>query len=414
MDLLVKEDIEKDYIACIGEFLNAKVLMNDVINIKILEKDSKEEKELKQARINGLAMYLGRLGEMAFKYLLKTKQVEINPKITYDQFSNGQRIDKMGTLKNFKDNGYLSEDDFNDINNTASTSGNMKFHDFMYLELIFQKLVPSGYKNFLKLIDYTFDSQIIDQVIDKRIESLDKYTNYEDVDEYRLGTNYLLMSIFPKSLEVDDGEFSYKLDENVRIKFNNLINTAKKNGDLFTRLRYFSNHINDNDISKDVLKTIYEYISILIEYIKYVHSEGLYADTSILHGKKEAIKYKKLLNRSEQSINYIFNKYKDNVFTLEELLFSGYTLNDQKDEFNDLKKLFEDNNIEYDENKILYNVVSGGYRPDVLKKFFEKNIFDLHTIDTIMYENDEENGTYLRTPEQINNILEHYVSNRNK
>ena len=252
MEALIKKEIEKDYIACIAEFMNASIVYKDV-----LTNTEKIDSELKQARIDAVAMYLGRVGEMSYKYLLRLKQVELNPNMSYESFSNGNRIDKIGTIKNFKDRGIMTQEDFDEIESFSSNSGSMKFHDFAYLELIFKKLVKEAYNNFEQLIEYTFDSNVIDHVLDERINSLDKNTNYEDEYLFGDGKDYLSLSIFPKFLEIGDDSFTLKLEETVRLRITNLIETAKKNGDLFTRLRYFSNHSNISDIDIETLNVIY-------------------------------------------------------------------------------------------------------------------------------------------------------------
>ena len=400
MDPLIKKEIDKDYTACIAEFMNASIIYKDVLT-------NKEEitPELKQARIDAVAMYLGRVGEMSYKYLLRLKQVEINPNISYEGFSNGNRIDKIGTIKNFKDRGFMSQDDYDEIENFSSNSGSMKFHDFAYLELIFKKLVKDAYNNFEKLIEYTFDSNVIDKVLDERINSLDKNTNYEDKYLFNDGKDYLSISIFPKILEIGTDNFTLKVEETAKLRMNNLIETAKKNGDLFTRLRYFSNHVNMDDIDSTTLNIIYNYMSLLVEYIKYVHdNNNLYVDTSLIHAKKEALKYSMLLNRSEASINYIFDNYKDlNWIDIEMLLFSGYSVSNTKDDYKELLNLMEEYNIDYDKETLFIKLINNSLRPDVLRKFFENDIFDLDTIDECLYKEDG-----LRDPKEVEKMINQY------
>ena len=78
MDNLIKLDIDEDYYGCIGAYENVSLLLKNMSSLKIKSGDTSETKFIKKGRKKDILVDLGRIGELAYKYLLKLKQVEIS------------------------------------------------------------------------------------------------------------------------------------------------------------------------------------------------------------------------------------------------------------------------------------------------------------------------------------------------
>lgn len=410
MDAQIKQDINKDYYSCIGEYTNLKAIMNDILNIKFLNTDSAEEIELKQARINGASISLGRIGELAYKYLLKLKQIELFPKQNYDQFSDSERIYKKGKLADLVNKKVISQQDADEINAFVDNN-NQKFHNFMFLELVTKKVMPSVYSDFEWMMEYEFYSKIIDQMIEDNSKDLELDISYMDADE--LSADYFLrITIFPRLLEDYENKEADEIYYTAIKKVKDTIKTAKSNGDIFTRLRYYSNRHNNDNVTIAELNDIYEYISVLVSFISCIHKNNkLMVPVDVEHARKEAIKHNKLIGRSVDSINYIFDSYKDSYYiNLFEILFSGYVMNEEKDEIKVLKELLKKYNIEYNEYG-LSRIISSKIRPYILEDFYQNGVYDLSAIENMLY-GDDEYGHYMRTREEVKKLIEGYKSNK--
>ena len=231
--------------------------------------------------------------------------------------------------------------------------------------------------------------------------------NYED--EYPADP-YMVLSIFPRNIYIDDSYLSDKIFANAKMILRKMIDTAQNNGDIFTRLRYFSNHIGDDDCTKDDLININQYISTLVMYVKEVHKTNNYIiNPDMVHGRVSAIKHKDLLHRTEDSINTIFDKYGDkDWFVLQILLTSGYTISSNKDEIVELKDVLNKYHPNYDSND-LYRIVCNGIKPNVLEVFMSRGIYDLDIINKLLNEEDEY-GYRERNHDEVIDEIEKYKS----
>ena len=154
MDASIKKDIEKDFYNCLGAFKNFCTLMNTFPNLEINATDSEEDKNIKQAQIDDLLVQLGRIGELAFKYLLKLKQIELHSDWRYEQFTNKkEQIFAIGPIKDLANKGKITQSDADEIKSFYDAN-DQKAHNFAYLGLIAKKLIPDTYSNFEKIIDY--------------------------------------------------------------------------------------------------------------------------------------------------------------------------------------------------------------------------------------------------------------------
>lgn len=323
MDVLIKKDIEKDFYNCLGAFKNFYTLMNTFPNLEINDTDSEEEKNIKQAQIDDLLVQLGRIGELAFKYLLKLKQTELHSNWSYEQFLK-QPIFAIGSIKDLATKGKIAQSDADEIISFHDPN-NQKAHNFAYLGLVTKKLMSDTYSNFEKIIDYSFQTQAVLQVL----RNMD---NQHFDWEIRYGS-YGQLVIFPCLIWTDFIDIDAEKLQRIVSK---LKDKANSSGDIFTRFRYFSNNTGDKGSKQynmnDVI-AIFSYIKSLVIFVTGIHKNngGLLTNPESIFGREQALKYPKLTGRNPDEINSIFEEFlNDDPLDLCEKLFSGYRIDELK------------------------------------------------------------------------------------
>jgi len=337
MDQLIKKDIENDLESCIACLFNARVLMN---NLNLLNERFPEEayiknidfNEIKEKQKKEIITILARACELAFKYLLKIKQIELYPNHSYEQFSKTQVIFNKGSINDLRTKGHISELDASEIFSIKDDVDKQKFHNFTYLSTVVEKLMPETYKNLKKYYElkYCSDNQYGDNY-EQYKKYIDSYESYRHIVFFKsiLFPSYLTKSIFHDTKALNS--FTEKMQK-----------VEKESGDAFTKLRYFSNNIQGKDYN---LLEIFEYTDILISFVMGIRSKNddLLANPEMLFARKMACRYAKEIERSEEEINKIFDKYdKDDrdLFTCR--LFSNYTFS----EMEEIDKKCHENDIE--------------------------------------------------------------------
>ena len=246
---LKMEDILSDYYSALAKFENIKLLYEShKENFVINDTDDELTVSIKKAQLNELLVDLGRVGELALKYIIKLKQLELYPNQTIDQFRK-EALFKKGQVKNLAIRQKLSEEELEEILNYEDVN-NQPFHNFDYLFLIIEKLMPAQATSFNKIIEYS----MLSREIQKEPFSKDEKRNFEDVvfPEY---------TVRPMQDEEEERE--------VRERIINLRrNTIRESGDIFTRLRYFSNNPHDKEFD---FQSIYDLMSDIIMSIKTIH-----------------------------------------------------------------------------------------------------------------------------------------------
>lgn len=357
MDTLIKKDIEKDFYNCIGAFKNICSLINVFPKLKINVTDSEEEKNIKQSQIDDLLVQLGRIGELAFKYLLKIKQIELYPNQNYEQFSKTEQIFTRGSIKDLVNKKKISQTGASEIL-SFKDDNDQKFHNFIYLGLIVRELMPETYKNFGKTFEYIFQSKsIMDVLKSMDLEQLRWEISYG---------NYMELVIFPCLIELDPIKID---DDKIKNRISEIKNKAYISGDIFTRLRYNSNNKAGKQFNVKDLNDIFIYMTALVTLIEGIHknNDNLLSRPESINGRAQALKIHKLIGKSESYINSIFDEFSDDdPLYLCQKLFSGY-------EIEEIKKI-EKKCKEY--KLITYDVFELGISSEDLEKLHDSGLDD--------------------------------------
>ena len=305
------ENIIGDYYLCLGAFNNCIELYNQRESFKISENDTEEEKKIKIAQMNDLLSNLGKVGEKALKYIIALQKVKIAPNEDLRSLEAVYRGDNA--IKHFaKQLGIDLEDkniqeifDYNDYNN-------QKAHNFDYLFLIIEKLMPVQYQKIKDYILYDIQSELMSEGIEK--------------GEIDASFSFVRAIIFPK-FSIDAG-FTY--DEEEMLPEKRIMNKKeydiyreiiKQSGDIFTRLRYYSNDPKDIEFNLD---DVFKIINYFVMYIKMIHENenNLDFDLDEYYARTQSFKNASLLYFSLEDINNIFGLNID-LKIKEELLFQG-------------------------------------------------------------------------------------------
>lgn len=247
-------DIISDYYSTIGKFMNVSEILS-LNAFRINDSDDEEIRKIKEGRQREILIDLGRVAEMAFKYIIKIRRLELYPNEPYDDIIvNGQ------TVRGFKDKETLTAAVVRDLANKVNfpqsqidsvinVSGiGPKAHNFNYLYSIVDKLMPDVKNKLNDVIGIKFKSNNIANV-----------TNEHDLDE-----QYVVFPNESLKTHVDM--------EKERLEIINLINsriqTIENSGDIFTRLRYFANNPFDKVFN---IEEVYDMVKDIILFIRLIH-----------------------------------------------------------------------------------------------------------------------------------------------
>ena len=226
----IRQDIENDFLNCIAEFQIVKFLKN-----KILESDFQDIEDLfqtlnydgiKRKQFDSLCKSMGQICEYVFKFLIKIKHTEIYKNHTFDDFSRTQALYNIGSLKKLVQLRYITEDDLNDITSRFSSQNKDKLHNFTYLSMIVEKLMPQTYKNMRRYFELSYCGKLA------YIDYCEHKSNSNSYMEYYEALEDIL---FPNPDRMDQEKKEQFIKE--------MRNVQTKVGDAFNRLRYFSNNV---------------------------------------------------------------------------------------------------------------------------------------------------------------------------
>lgn len=303
------ENIIGDYYLCLGAFNNCIELYNKRNSFKININDTEETKKLKQAQTNDLMSNLGKVGEKALKYIIALQKIKIAPNEDLNSLESIFRGDNA--MKYFvKQLGFnLDDPNIQEIFNYKDHN-NQKSHNFDFLFLIIERLIPEQFQKIKNYILYSIQGELIKTAIDK--------------EEINPSFGFIRAIIFPK-FTIEAG-FTY--DELEEMPNNRKMKTSEydtyrkiinQSGDIFTRLRYYSNDPKDKEFNLD---NIFKIINYFVQYIKMIHinNNNLNFDLEECFAKTQALNNLPLLYISNNEVNNIFN-LDINLKIKEKLLF---------------------------------------------------------------------------------------------
>ena len=233
------ENIIGDYYLCLGAFNNCIQLYNKRASFEINNNDTEEIKKIKQAQMNDLMSNLGKVGEKALKYIIALQKIKISP--NEDLKSSEAIFRGDNAMKNFvKQLGFdLDNADIQEIFN-YSDYNNQKSHNFDFLFLIIERLIPEQYSKFKNYVLYDIQSKLMKEAITQ--------------DEVDPSFSFVKAIIFPNfalnyGFSWDEQEIipdKRKMNKKDYEIYRKIINQS---GDIFTRLRYYSNDPKDKEFN---------------------------------------------------------------------------------------------------------------------------------------------------------------------
>jgi len=303
------KDIISDYYSTIGKFNNVSNLILSKSYL-VNENDSEETKREKEGQRREILVDLGRVAEMAFKYLIKIRRMELFPNEPYnDSVINGNVVkgfkDKatlsLGVVKDLGNKVHASKQDIEEILNFSSVGP--KAHDFSYLYLIIDKLMPDIREKLNEITILLIKSNNSANVIYE--EELDNY-------EYIAFPNKLL-TYFDEQDE--EQQMLIELIE----KRNE---TIFHSGDIFTRLRYYSN--NPFDKKFDVAE-VYKMVTQIVYFIKLVHlyNEKISFNSEVVFSYSVLYNCSNFCRFTENELRqlYMHDKFQNNPFDIMNCMF---------------------------------------------------------------------------------------------
>lgn len=337
---LKMEDIVSDYYQLIGKF---NLITHNIVNkdLIIRENTNNDEKKIIEAEQKELLIDLGRVAELAFKYIIKIKRLEMYPNEPYNSSEQN---------KGFKDKETLYKAVVRDMGNQLHISQNVvdkifltngigpDAHNFNYLYTIINILFPEIDNSFKKFIELKEKSEIIKEELD-----------YED-DLFKVG----YISFPDEELGKVLNKSKIKIEDEILININKKMQTIKESGDIFTRLRYFSNNPNDKDFD---IQKIYNLVSNIVDFVKAIH-----------------------LNKENLNIN-------------PNLLFASYSLyqhqNSLRLKYDDIKKLMENTKIQNNPTILMDAIFYSDFHIDEILELLNLNNIDIYEYTLIFCEHIE-------------------------
>ncbi len=355
MDDLKQKDIEKDFYNCLGAYENVSKIMKSIEDLRITDSDTVKERLLKQGQIDDILVHLGRIGELAYKYLLKLKQIQIYPHQSYEQFSQTEQIYKNGLITDLTNKGLIPPEKADTIK-SFSDENNQKFHNFMYLHLILSALTPMTIENFEKMINYRIQSKEV-------VRALRNMSKEEREEEIENGS-YCQLLLFPNLIWNDNFDINTeKMDRLI----SSIKDKASTSGDIFTRFRYYSNNPNNVQLNVDDTKMIYFYMGSLVKFIDGVHRNhnDLLTPAESIHAHDMSEKYPKVVGRTSEVTDSIIDTFvNDDPLILCKKIFSGYSVEELK-RIEELCKKYD---------FLSLTVVDSGISPEKLEILHNKGI----------------------------------------
>lgn len=301
-------DILSDYYSTIGRFMNVSETIS-LNTFKIKDNDDEETKKVKEGQQREILIDLGRVAEMAFKYIIKIRRMELYPNEPYlDTVINGNIVKGFkeketltaAVIRDLGNKVHASQEDIDSVLNVSGIGP--KAHNFNYLYSIVDKLMPDVKNKLNEVIGIKFKSNNIANVFDER-----------NLDEQYV--------VFPNESLKTHADM-----EKERIDIINLINsriqTIEDSGDIFTRLRYFANNPFDKKFS---IEDVYDMLTDIVLFIKLIHlsHDNLHFNPEIafsFYTLKNNPSYARFSIEDIKKI-YSHDKVKDNTSAIMDAIF---------------------------------------------------------------------------------------------
>ena len=322
--------IMEDYYICLGAFNNCTTLYKLNMKSDNLIEDKNEAKEIKKGMEADLLSNLGKVGEKAFKYIIGLENLKLYP--NQDEYSFELLWKKTNVLKDFAKKHGINEDDkrFIALINYYDEN-NQKAHNFDYWYSVIDLIMPEISHKFYKFMEYTIQTKTLLEYCEDNDEFRNTYIlNYDDIDEVSLP---LRAAIFPNLVELQFNNFPSAPGFQVEWMIKSRLEAMKRNGDIFTKLRYASNNPTHQKFNLD---EVYNLMKSIVDFIKMIHqaNNDLNFDLLKYYAKNKSIELSKILKVSEEEINNLFSL----DLTGQELALTIYETNYS---YSNLKKLLD-------------------------------------------------------------------------
>ena len=175
------EDILSDYYSTIGKFNNVTNLIKDK-SYEIKDTDAEDTKRIKEGQQREILVDLGRIAEMAFKYLIRLRRMELFPNEPYSDtvdthgnpvrgFKDKETL-KTGVIREIGNKVHASNSDIDSILNVSGIGP--VSHNFNYLYLIIDKLMADVGTRFNEITSLNIRSEIARKVLEEEEYYFDK------------------------------------------------------------------------------------------------------------------------------------------------------------------------------------------------------------------------------------------------
>lgn len=297
-----KQKILEDYYLCIGAFENCSDLFQKE-KYNTQHTDTKEERAIKKGREADLLSNLGKVGEKAFKYIIGLENLALYPNQDPNSFELLWK--KVNVLKDFAKKHGINEDDeeFQKLLNYYDEN-NQKSHNFDYWFSVMDILMKDTSALFEQYMRYNIQSKLlIDECFENDEFKYISLINYEDHVEISM---LFRAAIFPNLLELRYDSIPSVPEAMLKMMIKTRKESFRKNGDIFTRLRYASNnpeHLKFNT------EEVYEIIKNIVTFIKMIHenNDRLNFDLNKSFAKYKAIEYHEHLGVTIEEIENLFS-----------------------------------------------------------------------------------------------------------
>lgn len=297
------QKILEDYYLCLGTFVNCSELYANKESFQIVNTDTLEQIAIKRGREADLLSNLGKVGEKAFKYIIGLENLALYPNQDPNSFELLWK--KVNVLKDFAKKHGIDENDprFQELLN-YNDENNQKAHNFDYWFSVMDLIIKDTSELFEKYMRYTIQSKmLIKECVENNEFKYTYITNYEDRIELALPFR---VAIFPNLLELRYDNVPSVPEAMLKIMIKTRKESFKKNGDIFTRLRYASNNPNHLKFNLD---EVHEIIKNIVTFIQMIHenNNNLDFDLNKSFAKYKALEYKEYLNLPEEEIENLFS-----------------------------------------------------------------------------------------------------------